>query len=333
MIVDEINIKLVIVGDGGVGKTSIVNAFLNKPIPEVYIPTIGSNITHNEYTLESVNIRVNLWDSGGQRSFNPINPAFFKNVDAAFLVFDLSKPETLKEIEDVYLKHLQKNSEECITFLVGNKLDLIEDENSLKELAKNIAITEIPLVFISAKKMVNLNEIFELLVLIYLQEMEFKYPDEKIKGLFKKFLNQLDKSEKQLRDLFINAEKVDSLTLPKEVSAPITKKVVTITDEVEPKEEAMKIFQERLKRLDMIKSQIIESFNNNLTTVENLFEKLKNTPINRLVESIDNAIGQIDYFKEDFELKLESLMDIGLDSLIELEDEGESPSEIEVQGK
>jgi len=330
MIVDEINIKLVIVGDGGVGKTSIVNAFLNKPIPEVYIPTIGSNITHNDYILESVNIRVNLWDSGGQRSFNPINPAFFKNVDAAFLVFDLNKPETLKEIEDVYLKHLQKNSEECITFLIGNKLDLIEDEGKLKELAKNIAITEIPLIFISARTKINLNEIFELLVFIYLQEMEFKYPDEKIKGLYNKFLKSIDKNEGQLRNLFINADKIDSLTLPTEDKSPITKKMVDVVERLEQKEENAKIFQERLKRLDLIKNQIIESFNNNLSTVENLFEKLKKTPINHLIESIDNALGQINYFKEDFELKLESLMDIGLDSLIELDEEDDSTSKIEV---
>ena len=333
MIVDEINIKLIVVGDGGVGKTSIINALLNKSIPEVYIPTIGSNITHNDYILESVNIRLNLWDLGGQRSFNPINPAFFKNVDAAFLVFDLNKPETLKEIEDIYLKHLRKNSEECITFLVGNKLDLIEDEENLKKLAKNIAITEIPLVFISARSLVNLKEIFELLVFIYLQEMEFKYPDDKIKGLYSKFLESLDKNEADLRNLLINADKIDSLTLPTESQVPLTKKVVNVVEELEPGEENVRIFQERLKRLDLIKNQIVESFNNNLTTVEILFEKLKKTPISHLIESIDNALGQINYFKEDFELKLESLMDIGLDSLIELDNDEESASKIEVNPK
>ena len=61
------------------------------------------------------------------------------------------------------------------------------------------------------------------------------------------------------------------------------------------------------------------SFNNNLSVVENIFVKLKSTPIDSLLESIDNALGQIDYFKDDFELKLESLLDIGLDSLIELD--------------
>jgi len=86
MLVDEINIKLIIVGDGGVGKTSIVNAYLEKDIPESYIPTIGSNIAKKEYNIKTADfgLRINLWDLGGQRSFNPLNPSFFKNVDAAF---------------------------------------------------------------------------------------------------------------------------------------------------------------------------------------------------------------------------------------------------------
>ncbi|MFX1398903.1 MAG: Rab family GTPase [Promethearchaeota archaeon] len=322
MIVDEINIKLIIVGDGGVGKTSIVNAYLNKNIPEVYIPTIGSNITKKEYNLPASNLdlRLNLWDLGGQKSFNPLNPAFFKNVDAAFLVFDLSKPETIKELDSVYLEHLKNNSEECIIFLVGNKLDLITDKESLKSLARDFPIKEVPLVFTSARTHENLNDIFELLAFSYLQEMVFKYPDDKVKGLDKEFLESINKDEQQLRNLFINSENVESIILQKKPSVAITKKVVETTD-LDKEVEDIKVIHESLRRLDLIKSQIISSFNNNLTVIENIFEKLKKTPINSLVDSLDNAIGQIEYFKEDFELKLESLLDTGIESLINLKND------------
>ena len=117
----------------------------------------------------------------------------------------------------------------------------------------------------------------------------------------------------------MNADTIDSLTLLKKTAVPITKKVVDLKETVETKEDNLRLVQERLKRLDMIKSQIIDSFNNNLSVVENIFVKLKSSPIDSLIESIDNALGQIDYFKDDFELKLESLLDIGLDSLIELD--------------
>jgi small GTP-binding protein len=312
---------VIIVGDGGVGKTSIVNAYLDKEIPESYIPTIGSNIAKKEYNIKTADfgLRINLWDLGGQRSFNPLNPNFFKNVDAAFLVFDLSKPETLTEIQNVYLKNLSNHSEECLTFIVGNKLDLMTDKNILKDFIKDFPIKEIPLVFVSAQTRENLRGAFELLVFSYLQELEFKYPDDKIKGLDKEFLKIISKSEADLRKLFINADSIDSLTLQKKTAVPITKKVVDLTQSVETKEDNLRLVQERLKRLDTIKSQIIDSFNNNLSIVENIFVKLKSSPIDSLIDSIDNALGQIDYFKDDFELKLESLLDIGLDSLIELD--------------
>jgi len=295
MLVDEINIKLIIVGDGGVGKTSIVNAYLEKDIPESYIPTIGSNIAKKEYNIKTADfgLRINLWDLGGQRSFNPLNPSFFKNVDAAFLVFDLSKPETISEIQNVYLKNLTQHSEECLTFIIGNKLDLIEDKKVLKEFIKDFPIKEVPLVFLSALTFENLQEAFELLIFSYLQELEFKYPDDKIKGLDKEYLQLVGKSEGELRKLFVNAESIDSLTLQKKTAVPITKKVVELTNTVEAKEDNLRLVQERLKRLDLIKGQIIDSFNNNLSVVENIFVKLKSTPIDSLLESIDNALGPI----------------------------------------
>ena len=335
MLVDEINIKLIIVGDGGVGKTSIVNAYLEKSIPESYIPTIGSNISKKEYNINTsdIGLRLNLWDLGGQRSFNPLNPTFFKNVDAAFLVFDLSKPETLSEIQNIYLKNLTKYSEECLTFIIGNKLDLIDDKKLLKDFIKDFPIKEVPLVFISALTHENLMEAFELLIFSYLQELEFKYPEEKIKGLDKEFLQVIDKSEGELRKLFMNADSIDSLTLQKKTAAPITKKVVELTETVDKREENLRLVQERLKRLDLIKNQIIDSFNNNLSVVENIFVKLKSTPIDSLLESIDNALGQIDYFKDDFELKLESLLDIGLDSLIELDKKDKDIDIMDIKSK
>jgi GTPase SAR1 family protein len=60
MIVSEVNIKLVILGTGEVGKTSIVQSYLGKEVPSTYIPTIGSNISRKEYRLENEHIRVNL---------------------------------------------------------------------------------------------------------------------------------------------------------------------------------------------------------------------------------------------------------------------------------
>ncbi len=131
MLVGEINIKLVILGVGSVGKTSIVKSFLDQEIPRMYIPTIGSSIARKEFMLKNIAIKVNIWDIGGQKSFNPLNPVFFTNVDTAFLVFDLSQPkETLPGLEIDYLANLSKYTDVCIAFVIGNKLDLISTKEN-----------------------------------------------------------------------------------------------------------------------------------------------------------------------------------------------------------
>ena len=167
MLVSEINIKLTILGQWGVGKTSMVNTFVGKDFPSMYIPTIGSNIARKEYKLKDNHIRLNIWDIGGQRSFNPLNPVFFSNLDSALLLFDLNNPkESLQEIIETYLKNLSKHSPECIKYLVGNKSDLIKPEDSeiLLNNIRKYQIQGFPIVFVSAKTQDNIAELFTLVI-------------------------------------------------------------------------------------------------------------------------------------------------------------------------
>ncbi|MFX0020435.1 MAG: Rab family GTPase [Promethearchaeota archaeon] len=319
MIVSEINVKLIILGYWGVGKTSITNAFMDIEIPNMYIPTIGSNIIRKEYKLDDKYVKVNIWDIGGQRSFNPLNPVFFSNIDAAFLVFDLTNPkETLLELKQTYLENLRNKSPECIIFLIGNKSDLLKPEDS-DVLLNNIRqsdIGELPLLLISAKTKANLSETFELIIFKYLNKLEEESNSEQFKGISNKFTKLIQKKNNELINLVVNLEDIDSTKLEKKITPKIVKKIVSSAEEKAKVENDIidySNFQANLVDFDLIKNSIIGTFNNNLNIVKDLFLGLKSTPIESLIEKIEKASKELNHLKNDFELKLDNILNITSD--------------------
>jgi small GTP-binding protein len=307
--INEINIKLVILGEGGVGKTSLVNSFLKKNISERYIPTIGSNILRKEYEIKKKNIiiRINLWDVGGQKSFNPLKPSFFTNVDAALLVFDLSKPkETLLEIKNVYLENLEKYAKDCLTIVVGNKTDLISIKKDLKKIIEEYFTVEVPLLITSAKTSVNVVDTFELLVYSFLQEWEKKFSD--FSGISKDFIKLIGKDDEYLNSKFVSLDSIDSLAFQKQSAPNITKKIISSSEaDVEGMDKYF-LTQKELKKMETIKYEIIDTFTKNLKKVEKLITNLKKSPIDSLIKSIDNTTEQLNAIKVDFQLSLDSII-------------------------
>ena len=325
MIVSEINIKLGILGLWSSGKTSMVNLFLNNEFNDIYIPTIGSNIVRKEYQLEKYQIRINIWDVGGQKSFNPLNPAYFSNLDIVFLVFDLSNPkETLLELKKTYLKSLDKLSPDSMRFLIGNKSDLIKPED-IEILLNNIrqyGIKDFPILFVSAKSQDNLSEAFELIIFEFLKKLENESKSSQIQGLSTEFLRILGKNEKDLYNLFINLEEIDSNSLQQKITPQIVKKVVKSRtkkrDLPTVKEELPITIQEDYLIIDKIKGNVIKLFHNNLNSVQELILTLKNTAIEQLINKINVVNDELNGYKDDFETKLNALFDLknkGLNSL------------------
>ena len=316
MLVSEINIKLTILGQWGVGKTSMVNTFVGKDFPSMYIPTIGSNIARKEYKLKDNHIRLNIWDIGGQRSFNPLNPVFFSNLDSALLLFDLNNPkESLQEIIETYLKNLSKHSPECIKYLVGNKSDLIKPEDSeiLLNNIRKYQIQGFPIVFVSAKTQDNIAELFTLVIFDFLKKLEESGNKTEFQGISKDFLNSVDKSEDELNDLIIDINEIDSNTLHKKITPKIIKKNIKLTEKEKiPLKEIKDLKQIREFDIDKnkIKENIFSAFKNNLVAISELILELKKTPINSLIDNIDKTLDDLSNLNKDFELKLDSILEL-----------------------
>lgn len=313
MIVEEINVKCLVVGHGGVGKTSIVNSYLEKEVPGRYLPTIGNTISRKEYLIDDIEIRVNIWDVGGQRSFNPPNPVCFTNVDAAFLVFDLSEPKQSINELSFYLDKLLQTTDESMLFIIGNKLDLVEDRQELKKIVEEHLKLDFPLLFSSALLGNNIDEAFEILVFKFLEQWERKYPDAKFQGIAQKFLDSLNKKERTLIEILMDSSKIENVVLKKTPKPDTKKKVHTPQkDKGSPSEiiDATVLLQEKLRQIDRAKEQIVHSFGENLELVRNSILKLKSTPIDQLVETLDQTEEQLAEMMDEFEFNLEAILKI-----------------------
>jgi small GTP-binding protein len=126
--------KIVVIGDGAVGKTSLIKRFTQGGFNKEYIKTLGAQFSSYERTMgENKDIRARLffWDIAGQKEFKFMRPTFYNGGKAAIVVFDLSRPETLQNVLEWY-EDLKKYCGEVPTVMFGNKCDLTEDYDKEK---------------------------------------------------------------------------------------------------------------------------------------------------------------------------------------------------------
>ena len=129
--------KLCVVGDGGVGKTSMVLRYTENTFKDNYIMTIGSNFSMKALTFEEhphLNVKLQLWDLAGQKHFSFVRPPFYRGAAGIIYVFDLTRRSSFSNLPD-WKSEVEKVIGEKTSMLVGNKLDLANEGN--REVAEN----------------------------------------------------------------------------------------------------------------------------------------------------------------------------------------------------
>ena len=147
-----IRCKTIIVGDSGVGKTSIISRYLKK-YNEKEKSTIGASFTNKLETIDGKVILFEIWDTAGQERYRSINNIFYQDAYICLLVYDITKKESFDNIKEYWYKSvLEESNEKTIFHVVGNKIDLLKDETvdrkEVKDYCDNIGAD---LSFISAK--------------------------------------------------------------------------------------------------------------------------------------------------------------------------------------
>jgi Ras-related protein Rab-11A len=128
--VKEFVFKIVVLGDAAVGKTSLINMYIEQSFSEDYKPTLGANIIRKDVFVDKINasVRLIMWDLAGQEKYNVIRSMYFQGCVGALLVYDVTRANTFETIDSKWLKDFNKYVKKEGTYiLIGNKVDLKDE--------------------------------------------------------------------------------------------------------------------------------------------------------------------------------------------------------------
>ena len=153
-------LKILIIGDSNVGKTSILLQYTSNFFQETHIATIGVEFKLKEIMLDNIEYKLNIWDTAGQERFKAITKSFFKAADGIVFVYDVTNKPSFENIKN-WIKDAESKANDFKIIIVGNKIDLNDSREVSFEEGKNLAKKKnCPFFESSAKDKINIDEIF-----------------------------------------------------------------------------------------------------------------------------------------------------------------------------
>ena len=157
--------KVVLIGESGVGKTSIINRYTSNTFSSVLTATPGASFTAKVVYLKDYDqsIKFEIWDTAGQEKYRALAKVFYKNAAVCILVYDICRRNSFDSIKNYWYPQVRENvGENIVLGIAGNKCDLYEKEEIKEEEVREWA-NEIGAVFelTSAQSNTGINELFE----------------------------------------------------------------------------------------------------------------------------------------------------------------------------
>ena len=164
--IDYTTCKVVLLGEAGVGKTSIISRYVNNTFSDVLMSTTGASFAVKKLEIDPEHkIKFQIWDTAGQERFRSLAKIFYQNAAVAVLVYDITRRDSFQKLKDFWVKELKENApSDIILALAANKSDNYEFEVvSLKE-GKELA-QEINAIFKSTSAMLShgIEDLFKLI--------------------------------------------------------------------------------------------------------------------------------------------------------------------------
>lgn len=157
---NDLDLKVVLLGQSAVGKTCIVGQFVMGKFDPAFCPTLGASYASKTIVINNQSIALQIWDTAGQERFRVLAPMYYHGAQAAILVFSVTNEESFREI-DFWVQSIKENVKSIELFLVGNKIDL-ENERKITEEQGRLKAEEINALYFetSAKMASGVDELF-----------------------------------------------------------------------------------------------------------------------------------------------------------------------------
>ena len=110
---DERNCKVVLLGESGVGKTSIISRFINDTFEEGLVTTTGASYAGKDMVFKDYQnqvVKFEIWDTAGQEKYRSLAQIFYKDAAIAILVYDITSVESFEEVKNYWYKQLKESS-------------------------------------------------------------------------------------------------------------------------------------------------------------------------------------------------------------------------------
>eukprot|EP00299_Pterocystis_sp_00344_P006413 c1824_g1_i1.p1 GENE.c1824_g1_i1~~c1824_g1_i1.p1 ORF type:complete len:216 (+),score=59.84 c1824_g1_i1:38-649(+) len=162
-------VKVGMVGDAQIGKTSLMVKYVEGTFDEDYIQTLGVNFMEKTIQVRNADITFSIWDLGGQREFMNMLPLVCNDASAVLFMFDLSRKQTLTSVKEWY-RQVRSLNKTAVPILVGTKFDCFaklpfEQQDDITKLAKKYASAmKAPVIFCSTSQGINIQRIFKIVL-------------------------------------------------------------------------------------------------------------------------------------------------------------------------